>query len=223
MRRAFTLVEVLVVLLVVAILLAILLPAVAGAREAGRGAICLSNERTLATICLAYADEHKGYSPALGVPYATLPNWALVVQSAAGIGGTTAGELYSERSVLVCPSARARYGPQMQRTYAINVTGHAGSPGDPDNFDGAGAHIRLDRVERASDVALFVDAAPTVIPPPAPPPTRAASVIDFRNAAHVQGRLAFVHASGRVFQASHADGSARSYREVPAFWATPLP
>jgi prepilin-type N-terminal cleavage/methylation domain-containing protein len=222
-RRAFSLVELLVVVLVVAILLGILLPSLASAREGGRSALCLANLRSITSICIAYADEHRGYSPALGAPYATLPNWALVVQESTGVRGTTASELYSERSALVCPTLRAMHGPQMQRTYAINATGHAGAPGDPDNYDLPSAHLRLDRIPRPSDTAIFVDSAPTYIPPPAPPPTRTASVLDFRNAEHVANRLARPHGSGTQFQAGHADGSAKVYREIPAFWSDPLP
>lgn len=224
MRRGFTLIELLVVIAVIAVLVGVLLPALGGARESGRAAMCLAHQRSIVIICRAYADENKGRSPALGVPYGTLPNWALVVQANAGLAGTTSGELYAERSVLVCPSTRATYGPQMQRTYAANVTGHGGLPGDADNFDAGPASVNFDRVERPSDLAWTVDSAATVIPPPAPPPTRTASVLDFRDPVHVANRLARPHASLRGFIASHFDGSARPYRNVPAFWlTTPLP
>ena len=42
-RRAFTLVELLVVIVIIGILMALLLPAVQSAREAARRATCLSN------------------------------------------------------------------------------------------------------------------------------------------------------------------------------------
>ncbi len=196
MRRGFTLIELLVVIAVIAVLVGVLLPALGGTREAGRSASCLSNERNIYIICRAYADENKGRSPVLGVPYGTMPNWALVVQASAGVRGETSAELYAERSVLVCPSSRATYGPQMQRTYAANVTGHSGLGGDPDNFDAAPASVNMDRVERAGEMPWVVDSAATIIPPPAPPPTRTASVLDFRLPDHVNNRLARPHASG---------------------------
>lgn len=222
-RRAFTLIELLVVIAVVALLIGLLLPALSGVREAGRAANCLSNERQIFIICRSYADENKGCSPVLGVPYGTLPNWALVVQASTGIAGTTGGELYSERSALVCPSARALFGNKMQRTYAINATGHFGQPGDPDNYDAAEASIRMDRVQRPADFAMFVDSAPAFIPPPAPPPTRTASVLDFRIPSHTTDRLGRPHASKRGFHAVMLEGSARPYVEVPAAWLEPLP
>ncbi|CAG1008454.1 hypothetical protein PHYC_03568 [Phycisphaerales bacterium] len=223
MRRAFTLIELLVVIAVVALLIGLLLPALSGAREAGRSANCLSNERQIFLVCRAYADENKGSSPALGVPYGTLPNWALVVQASMGITGETSAELFSERSALVCPSARALYGAQMQRTYAINATGHFGQPGDADNYDTAPASIHMDRVQRPGDFPLFVDSAPTFIPPPAPPPTRTASVLDFRIASHVTDRLGRPHVSKRGFHAVMLDGSAKPYTEVRPEWIEPLP
>ena len=75
MRRAFTLIELLVVVAIIAVLIAILLPALSHAREAARGTICLSNLRSIGLICRQYADDNRGASPALGEPYAALPNW----------------------------------------------------------------------------------------------------------------------------------------------------
>lgn len=222
-RRAFTLIELLVVIAVVALLIGLLLPALAGAREAGRAATCLSNERQIFIICRAYADENRGCSPVLGVPYGTLPNWALVVQASMGIKGETSAELYSERSALVCPSARTMYGGQMQRTYAINATGHFGQPGDPDNYDSAPASIHMDRVQRPGALPMFVDSAPTFIPPPAPPPTRTASVLDFRIASHVTDRLGHPHMSKKGFHAVMLEGSAKPFTDVPPDWTEALP
>lgn len=224
MRRAFTLIELVVVIAVIALLVGVLLPALARAREAGRSTSCLSNLRQMYMVLRAYADENRGKTPALGVPYTALPNWGLVVQSNAGLPGSTAGELFSANSVLVCPSGRARFGAAMQRTYAINVTGHSGEPGDPDSYDaGDGASIRLDRVERPSDTPLLMDAAPAYVPPPSPPPARSASVIDFRIPSHRDERLSRVHAGAIGFNAGLCDGSARPFRDIPGFWLTPLP
>src|SRR5262249_40596821 len=145
-RRGFTLIELLVVIAVIAVLISILVPTLAGAREAGRTAVCLSNLRQGALSCQFYASENKGRGPAVGQPYTALPNWALVVQSYSGQAGEGT-ELYSTRSVLVCPSTAAIYRQEpMTRTYAMNATGHAGLPGDPDNYDDPAhaAFIRFD-------------------------------------------------------------------------------
>jgi prepilin-type N-terminal cleavage/methylation domain-containing protein len=230
-RRAFTLIELLVVIAVIALLISILLPTLAGAREAGRAALCLSNLRQGVTICRVYADENKGKSPAIGQPYADYPNWALVIQTVAGQGGagaTTPGELYSTRSVLVCPTVASYYRQeQMVRTYAMNATGHSGLPGDPDNYDDVmrRAYLRMDSVEFPSTTPLLMDSA---VPPPTisnpPPPTRTASMLDFRLPDHVQDRLGRFHAGKqKQFDAAAFDGSARGHREVPPWWSERLP
>lgn len=223
MRRAFTLIELLVVIAVVALLVGLLAPALGKARESGRSVVCLSNLRQMFVVCRAYADENRGYSPVLGTPYGTLPNWALVVQSSTGVGGATSSELYAAKSVLVCPTSRGRHGEQMQRTYAINTTGHAGLPGDPDNYDTQEAAIRMDRIDPPGRAVMFVDSAPAFIPPPAPPPTRTASVLDFRDPVQVTERLGRVHSGSAAFNAAFFDGAAHITRDIDPVWSTPLP
>lgn len=227
-RRGFTLIEVLVALAIVAILMSILLPALGAVREAGRSAVCLSNLRQAALACLTYADENRGVGPAIGEPYGTWPNWALVVQTYAGAPGVTPAELYSTRSVLVCPTVNAFYPESMTRTYAMNATGHSGQPGDPDDYDDPGrpGHIRLSRgvgIDRPAETALLLDSAVAHIPGNAPPPTRTSSVIDFRQADHLLKRVGWFHDGRRAFDAAMADGSARAWREIPERWSDPLP
>ncbi|MCA9299183.1 MAG: prepilin-type N-terminal cleavage/methylation domain-containing protein, partial [Phycisphaerales bacterium] len=123
--RAFTLIELLVVIAIVAVLVGILLPALAGARDAGRGAACLSNHRQMAAATWLYANDFDGRSPALGVPWGVEPFWALSVQAYAGREGTGASDMYDNASILVCPTVDASSGERMTRTYAVNVAGHA--------------------------------------------------------------------------------------------------
>ena len=63
--HSFTLIELLVVIAIIAVLAAILLPALNSARERGRGASCLSNEKQLAQIYRFYADDHDDYLPSM--------------------------------------------------------------------------------------------------------------------------------------------------------------
>ncbi len=58
-RRAFTLIEILVVVAIIALLVAILLPALARAREQSRATVCKSNMRQLATAHVTYATEYR--------------------------------------------------------------------------------------------------------------------------------------------------------------------
>lgn len=59
-RRAFTLVEVLVVIAIAAILTALLFPAIAGVREKANGAKCASNLRQIGAGLMLYVADHDG-------------------------------------------------------------------------------------------------------------------------------------------------------------------
>lgn len=65
-RRAFTLVELLVVIGVIALLIGILLPALIAARRAAQKAACLSNVQQLTKAVLLYVNDNRGYLPEAG-------------------------------------------------------------------------------------------------------------------------------------------------------------
>ncbi len=126
MRRGFTLIELLVVIAVIALLIAILLPALGGARQSGRGAICLSSLRQLALGWNTYADENKDVMVAHRAPNLPggtsnpanwyevgnglkfRPTWIARMGSAIGVfpfsaPSTTNGRQDYESRVFVCP------------------------------------------------------------------------------------------------------------------------
>jgi prepilin-type N-terminal cleavage/methylation domain-containing protein len=227
-QAGFTLIELLVVLAIIALLVGLALPALGGARESGRMAACASNLRQASTACWQYALDNKGMGPAIGEPYARLPNWGLVVQSYGGQAGETPGELFRNRSVLVCPSIAARYRAEpMNRTYAMNATGHSGpAMGDRSNYDDPlrPAHIRMEFVGHPSVVPLLLDSD---VPPPTttnpPPPTRTASMLDFRQELHTRTRLGRFHTRQGLFQVAMFDTSVRPHQRVDDHWLEPLP
>ncbi|HZW11256.1 MAG TPA: prepilin-type N-terminal cleavage/methylation domain-containing protein [Phycisphaerales bacterium] len=225
-HRGFSLVELLVVVAVIATLVGLLIPALSAARRAAQATTCASNLRQAFLVCRIYADQSDGVGPAIGEPYATLPNWGLVVLEASGLAGDSASEMYQEQTALVCPSVNRAFGGQMTRTYAMNATGHAGPAlGDRDSYDDPQnpGHIRFDLVQFPDRAALLTDSRPAQFDSNAPPPTRSASVIDFRLTEHVADRLAMLHGADDRFNAAFFDGSCRPLGAVPPHWQEPLP
>ncbi len=75
-RRAFTLVELLVVIGIIALLVSILLPALNRAREQAKAVVCRSNIRQILTAVVGYTNDNKFYLPQpsnIGEDYADFP------------------------------------------------------------------------------------------------------------------------------------------------------
>ncbi len=124
-RSAFTLVELLIVVAIIALLVTILMPAISGALELARQAVCLNNHRAIVSGVQAYHAEHRSFPlnyGDYGPDYTDGPNadvderhrkqrWALA-GIAPYLGGSTRAGNYLRKldrgqfpETYVCPSA----------------------------------------------------------------------------------------------------------------------
>ena len=75
-RRAFTLVELLVVIGIIALLISILLPALSKARGAANTVKCQATIRSMIQAMQLHANDHRGYMPLVGQIEVTAGNYA---------------------------------------------------------------------------------------------------------------------------------------------------
>jgi prepilin-type N-terminal cleavage/methylation domain-containing protein len=77
-RRAFTLVELLVVIGIIAVLIGILLPALRRAKEAGSRTVCMNNHRTIMQALQLYAGDNKQVLPfSSWLNLMNVPSWVV--------------------------------------------------------------------------------------------------------------------------------------------------
>lgn len=226
-RKAFSLIELLVIVAILAALIGILVPTLGAVRAQGRDVRCLTNLRSIGAAWRLYATDHNDRTPALGVPWSESPNWAIVVIEYSGRAISNASELPTGGdSVLVCPSTERKHANvEMTRTYGTNVTGYAGADGDRGDFDESPTFARFSGVRFPGRTPMVLDSAAIAPGPNLPPPTRTASVIDFREPSHIEERIGRVHGGPEWkggFQVGFYDGSATRHDDVEADWATPI-
>jgi prepilin-type N-terminal cleavage/methylation domain-containing protein len=117
-RRAFTLVELLVVITILAILMALMLPTLASAREKGWRTACLSNLRQMGIAIQAYANDSEGRipygpkAPAFTSPFDLYPSTgaptsliSLGSGAPVGLGLLLKDQLCNQPKALFCPSS----------------------------------------------------------------------------------------------------------------------
>jgi prepilin-type N-terminal cleavage/methylation domain-containing protein/prepilin-type processing-associated H-X9-DG protein len=215
-RKAFTLVELLVVIGIVALLAALLLPAAASARQSAASAVCLNNLRQMAAAATDYATRNNGsYPPAQWSDPADrsfLRGWDFTKRNNAVVGP---GFLWAPQPVTAvqqCPAfdGSAQSGDDVFTGYNYN-TSYIGR--------GTGELItspaRMMQVKRPSRTLLFGDGqwrlgANKYMRSPKPSPSDDPSYAE-GGAARAAGTQGFRHR--RATNAAFCDGHAESLKE----------
>lgn len=155
-RSGFTLVELLVVIAIIAMLAGLLVPAVNSAREMGRRATCINNQRQIGIALTAYSVEKKGFPGYLERRTSNFPIMTWVVSILSELGEPQRYERLSKDlnnltqtdidtatvylPTVICPSAqKERSGSQL--SFAVNAGGVAWKVGSANNFDGTGLYL----------------------------------------------------------------------------------
>jgi prepilin-type processing-associated H-X9-DG protein/prepilin-type N-terminal cleavage/methylation domain-containing protein len=164
-RKAFTLVELLVVIGIIALLIGLLLPALSTARQQAQAVDCLSNLRQMVIAVHSYADAYNGQYPIayysdLSPTQMVSFNWDFTVTRALPSGRVT-----------VTPGILWQGSTNAQIQQCPSFSGNSNAPNDPytgynynDSFIGGGqsgpttaAPAKLNQVHRPSRCALFGD------------------------------------------------------------------
>ncbi|CAG0976279.1 hypothetical protein PHYC_01519 [Phycisphaerales bacterium] len=240
--RAFSLIELLVAIAVIAVLLAILLPTLAGAREAGRGAACLSNGHQLAVAWTAYGNDYRERVMPLsywsesdigtGDPvywWGTYGSATQEIDYSRGFIAPYMGAELARNSVFECPSQPwGTYRPQAGFRQPTSTYGYNGYYLSPSHTPGWASQIgdrpwqRLFEIRRPSELFVFAD---TLLPVQ---PARNTALLDpprlwdgFAWITNDYPTTAFRHHRGRnapgAAMTARADGGARSVRADPSW------
>ena len=166
-RKAFTLVELLVVIGIIALLIAILMPVLGRAREQANWVKCLSNMRQVGQAFMMYTNNNKGFFPRAGAGTDALDwiYWEDTPPGASPLRNIDLSPLAPylgipvNRETLVCPSdtMARRPGVIYQFSYSSNYLitrlpiGFGAYPGESSD------PLRITQIVNSSDKILLID------------------------------------------------------------------
>lgn len=179
-KRAFSLIELLVCCAVIALLIGLLLPAAGRARNTAQSLQCLSNVRQLGTGWNLYAHDHQdlamplAFFEASDIGYGDAIFWFGTDGRVSGLVDYQQGLLapyltssQGEWSVYECPSQRwGSYSPQTRTSMVTTTYGYNGyylSPSKTPGWGGQHGPIggkrwqRISTINRPSEVMVFAD------------------------------------------------------------------
>lgn len=155
-KRAFTLIEVLVVISIISLLIAILLPALQKARMAGRAAQCLSAQRQIGVTMNAYLGDFKNQFPVAN-PADTTHQWQVLMANMYNMGWNI---LYCPEDVKRKPTDYQTDTRYMSFGYNIEGLGYRGGS-NMNPFTGSSQNefsARLDQIHKPGNTLITLDA-----------------------------------------------------------------